>query len=113
MITNKATFTLCDTGISPIGIALSVFEGRLLFLHNSFTSSQFVLDKIGVMIMMQPTCTKLEISFLNAPEHSWGFFFMRDQHAALVRYFLGLGFKNCEVSKIQLVDNKARYDVRN
>ncbi len=73
-------------------VTLSVWEGRLLFIHGEFTSSQFRLDGFGVQVTEQPTNTKLALMFTEDPENYLSIYFKASEHKRLVAYFITLGY---------------------
>ena len=72
-------------------ITFSIYEDRLLFIHSDFTSSQLVLNEIGVQLLEQPKNTKL--SFLSTKsEQCVQLYFEPSEFKPLKDYFQSLGF---------------------
>lgn len=72
-------------------ITFSIFDDRLLFIHSPFTSSQLILNEMGVSLMPQEECLQLQF-YLKGGENYLSLFFRTDQGESLYRYFKRLGY---------------------
>lgn len=70
----------------------SVSDNRLLFLHSPFTSSQLIIDELGVNGIEQGVAFQLQF-YLKGGENYFSFFFEKDQEDSLIKYFRKLRFK--------------------
>ena len=87
--TKEQNFKLkgCDAELT-----LSVFEGRLLFLHAPFLSSQWDLNKIGVRVEFLHDHVRVNIHPMSAGEAFQGWDFDAFELNRLIAYFKSLGF---------------------
>lgn len=83
-----AKFTLFNAGGSLI---FTNHENRLLFFHTGFTSSQLMLDHIGVELLLSNQCCKLSMQSTNT-EQTVQFFFIKEDYLSLKAFFRKMGF---------------------
>ena len=72
-------------------ITFSIFDDRLLFIHSPFTSSQLILNEMGVNLLPQESCLQLQF-YLKGGENYLSLMFRTDQAEGLYKYFLRLGY---------------------
>ena len=106
MIKHQKSFELANSS----RITFSVCDNRLLFIHGDFISAQYVMDLIGIDLVLTSHNVHFKVysAVKKTAENYLSFYFQRNEFDHLTHYFKSLGYPLPQIQSINTLSNEKR-----